>query len=71
MFSVRRDVRSAGDGQDGQAEAYRSTARNEQPHRRGRHPRQLFDDFVVSQAPFMARRNSGRGRCICTFPPVR
>lgn len=37
MLSVRRYVRSADDGQDGQAEAYRSTARNEQPHRRGRH----------------------------------
>jgi len=36
MLSVRRDVRSAGDGQDGLAEAYRSTARNEQSHRRGR-----------------------------------
>lgn len=31
MLSVRRDVRSAGDGQGVQTEAYRSGARNEQP----------------------------------------
>jgi len=37
MLSVRRDVRSTGDGQGVQAEAYRSIARNEQPERRGRH----------------------------------
>lgn len=37
MLSVLRDVRRAGGGQGGQAEAYRSAARNEQPDRRGRH----------------------------------